>query len=296
MLSTNFLRFNIIFLAFFLISLPIFLLHTFREKQTKDLSLFLIALFFILQTLVVNDYFYRKLIIAFPILLLILARSAVLFGGFWRTCREKRLLCFGYISYTVFSFFLAFFILLINGSERFARYNALREDLTILIALLCMQLVFFVLALTTRRETLRKPIIGTLLLLLLAPNVYFAGKYIYLNPTYTYKDTMIKMGEYINDQVVVGGWAHGFRLYNTSTPILNPYRYQYSEKGIAKYFSLKKQASKELGANFTITYYPLSTKLERLLEGNGSFLETFELNNTVYGHHESIAIFELDKN
>jgi hypothetical protein len=62
----------------------------------------------------------------------------------------------------------------------------------------------------------------------LMPGIYMDLHYIYMNPSYHFRDTMIAMKDKVDDKVVAGGTAYGFRLYNRSIPIMDFYGYTYS--------------------------------------------------------------------
>lgn len=290
MFSTNFFRFNILLLFAFVVSLPIFFCHVFQRKETKDIFLLFVTLFLVLQTLFINDYFYRKFIIALPLVLLIIARSMILAKTFLTQCKEKKIFLYLYASYNTLGILFAHSILLRNGSEQIVGYDALKEDFPVLLTLLFTQLFFAIITLRTKRYLLRKGLIIATWLLILSPNIFFAAKYIYIAPTYSYKNTMLQMGEYTNNEIVLGGLAHGFRLYNTSIPILNLYRYQYAKNGLEKYFELQKRVGKETRAHFNIAYTSsLGTQKYRF-----EIIKTFELEYKVKGIPESISLVKLN--
>jgi len=76
--------------------------------------------------------------------------------------------------------------------------------------------------------SIRKIVLIGLLISFLIPNIFLDLKYVFLNRTTYYRDTMISMSNKIDGKMVVGGLAYSFRLYNTSVPLLNFYVTRYS--------------------------------------------------------------------
>jgi len=74
---------------------------------------------------------------------------------------------------------------------------------------------------------------------------------VYKNPQYTYKNSMIKLST-LDDERIIGGWAYGFRLYNSYKPYLNQYTIIYSEP--QRYYQMLNDAGRQGNATFTIEY------------------------------------------
>ena len=119
--------------------------------------------------------------------------------------------------------------------------------------------------------------------ILLLPNIYLGIKHIYYNPTYSYRDTMIELSQYIDGEIVVGGMTHGFRLYNSSVPVLNTYQYKYSEDGVREYQHQLEHLVRRGDTRYTILYID---------EGR----DLFYSNQPVYDNFNLIKRFYLINN
>lgn len=218
--TTNIFRFNISLLFAFLVSLPIFIRKLKAEKSNFDIMVFNLLLFLFLQSVIINDWPLRKLVIMLPIALLIIAisfqyskRNDVYIGRYlrlyWFTCLL--------VSLAIWAIFLFTHI---NGEYYSEIKNALYLNLIVfLIVATAMTLTF------VRGKDLSKSIIAICAIVMLLPNIYLDNRYVLSEPTYYYRDAMIKMGEKINGTITAGGASYGFRLYNTSIPVLNIYAY-----------------------------------------------------------------------
>ncbi len=67
------------------------------------------------------------------------------------------------------------------------------------------------------------------------PGAALSAQRLFLDATYHYRDAMAAAAPLLNGQITAGGFSYAFRLYNTSEPVLNPYQYQYSARGLAAY-------------------------------------------------------------
>jgi hypothetical protein len=78
-------------------------------------------------------------------------------------------------------------------------------------------------------------------------------KYVYSKPTYSYKNTMIKLKKY-DHKIFVGGWSFCYSLYNELIPVTNYYSYCYNKNSMVKYSSLMKNAPKAINSLGSIYY------------------------------------------
>jgi hypothetical protein len=239
--STNLFRFNISFLFLFLAALPVVVKRAFIEKKLHTIVLVNLIIFLFLQSLVVNDYYYRKLVIFLPLVIITLA-------SFYPNTLLNKNISKVYLAYLVICISFSLYIL------KIAVYNSGAYSLSgmhpiINLITFFLLLVYFISKYLFKIKDTRFVKVSILIAVLL-PNLYLDVKYIYSNPSFKYRDTMIEMSHYVDDKVVVGGWSYAFCLYNKSVPVINPYRYNDSkemksrydyviselfEKGIAKY-------------------------------------------------------------
>lgn len=283
-LSTNIFRFNPILLVTFLGALPIIIFNLIKQKDIRDILLASLLGFYLLQSLFINDYFYRKPVIMLPMVLLLIAVSVATYRDFIEYLRNNYKLLIAFKCYVVLCVCCALGILLINSSEKLVAYDALSGGISVLLPIFIFQLLF-IFILLTRRKPMPKYLTTIILIFIMIPSIYLSTRYIYVNPSYSYKNTMIKLSDHIDNEVVAGGMAHGFRLYNTSVPVINPYTYMYGDKGMETYKMLSKKIVDEDISQYTILY---------IAEGKNKS-NAFYATNEVY-HDKIDLVLEFDLN
>ena len=287
LLGTNIFRFNPFLLFFFLVSLPVFFYKLVKKRNNRDIFLAAIFFFYFLQSLFINDYYYRKPIILLPIVIIIIFCAIINKGIFYNYIQENKKI---YILYSLFWFSSACVSLgvyLLNCSERFVKCYVLTGNF-VYISLI----VFVILFISISRFYFSKNqsssfIILVAMTILLLPNIYLGIKHIYYNPTYSCRDTMIELSQYIDGEIVVGGMAHGFRLYNSSVPVLNPYQYQYLEDGVREYQHQLEHLVQGKITKYTILYIDEGRDL---FYSNHPFYDNFNLIKRFY-----LINHEMDK-
>lgn len=299
LLSTNIFRLNPFLLFFFLASLPVFFYKLVKERNNRDIFLAAIFLFYFLQSLFYNDYHYRKPIILLPIVIMIIFCAIINKEIFYNYIRENKKM---YILYSLFWFSSACVSLgvyLLNCSERIVKYYVLTGNF-VYIGLI----VFVILFISISRFYFSKNqpssfITLVAITILLLPNMYLDIKHIYYNPTYSYRDTMIELSQYIDGEIVAGGIAHGFRLYNSSVPVLNAYSYTYSENG-AREYQHKLEHLVRRGTRYTILYIDKGIDLfysNQPVYDNFNLIKSFYLiNNIGEKTNENIGLYEVYDN
>ena len=300
LLSTNIFRLNPFLLFFFLASLPVFFYKTVKERNNRDIFLTAIFLFYFLQSLFINDYYYRKPIILLPIVIMIIFCAITNKGIFYSYIQENRKM---YILYTLFwlsSACVSLGVYLLNCSERIVRYYMLTGNF-VYIGLI----VFVILFISMSRFYFSKNqpssfITVVAITILLLPNIYLGIKHIYYNPTYSYRDTMIELSQYIDEEIVAGGIAHGFSLYNSSVPVLNTYSYKYSEDGVREYQHKLEHLVQGKNTRYTILYIDEGTDLfysNQPIYDNYNLIRRFYLINHVMDKtNEVIGLYEVYDN
>lgn len=298
-LSTNLFRFNPIILATFASCLPIFIYKLIKHRNINDIFLASLLGFFLLQSLIINDYPYRKLIIMLPMVLLLIAYSITEYKNFIIFVRKNVSYYILYFLYVAFCVMGAVGILLINSSKNFVRFDFLVDGINIILPILIFQIILILIYLTNKKIK-DKYLISIIIILIMLPNMFLSVRYIYSNPTYSYRDTMIYLSNYIDDKIVAGGMGHGFRLYNTSVPIVNPYGIMYSENGMEKYNSLVDQIRKENDVPYILLYTFTGKKAENafcasheVYYGKLDLVRDFELKNIVRGEKPDIGLYKF---
>ncbi len=232
---TNFFRNNPVILFAFFIALPPFIYKTCKEKNVLDVFVALLLSFLFLQALVINDYLFRKLIIIMPLVIIVLFEAFVYHTDFAIYLKSNKRAYYIYRYYwLIFATFASlFFHLLSNwvpllGTSLMLPSDINRINLTILMVFIILISRFF-------WNKQKKSLLIVSIIIILIPNAYMDYKYVYSNPTYHYMEIMCDIGNYTNDNIIAGGYAYGYRLYNTSVPVLDCYSYYYPMNEESKY-------------------------------------------------------------
>lgn len=247
--STNIFRLNPLLLLLFLTSLPIFTFRLIQKKYKKDILLAVVVLFFFLQTIFINDYFYRKLIFLLPMVMLVITvaiKNAILFLDWIKAERTHKI---AMVIYCVFALFFTVLIFLVNCYKPLIGKDVILDQKYIIFPLFVLQLVLIGILI---RKKISKLLLAATLAVVLLPGLYMNFRYILSNVTYSYRDAMNSLSGYVNDRIVVGGLANGFRLYNTYKPVLDVYGYKFTAEGIKQYPILRDKIIAEGLAEYTI--------------------------------------------
>lgn len=227
MLMTNIFRFNFILLFMFLVSMPVFIDRIKRKLGSLDLYILALIGFLILQSVIINDYALRKLLVMLPLVLIILVESFIHAENYFNALKPEQL--------RIIKIYWA--LVWIIGALVFYYYavsDLKDESLLMTNHFTVLNFVIFLFGtiilsfnyLYFRR--IPKAFIIVLLAAILLPNILLDFRYIFFNRTTEYRDTMIAMSEKIDDKIIVGGLSYAFRLYNTSIPMLDFYTTEYS--------------------------------------------------------------------
>lgn len=166
--DANFFRLNLYFVISLLIALFISIFTLIRIKihnikpayklAVEDIVMAVYFFCFLLQSMFINDYPQRKLVIIYP-----------------------------------------FFVFLFISCWKYAvEYSNIKHILIIF---------------------------NILLLISIVPHAMFSYDNIFRHPTYKYKESMLALS-YLGEAKLIGGWSHGFRLYNKINPYMNKYYYK----------------------------------------------------------------------
>lgn len=247
--KTNIFRFNYSLLFMLFISLPIFFTKVLKEKKREDLLFFSICLWFFVQCIFLNDYPQRKLIFILPIVILLIFKSYIFIDAFRNKIFNSRLNLYFYQLY-----FISISILIIIYLPRAFNSDEILKKLNIIILLVTL-VVFYLLLF--QKNKINKFIVISYIPLLFFTNLWLDIKYVYYNPTFKYKNAMLALSSDINGKVIAGGWSHAMRLYNTSIPLLNPYKYRYIPKKWVQYQNYIEQLKRDKIIDYGIGYVQL---------------------------------------
>ena len=240
--NANFIRFNSLLSIIFLISVSIFA-YSLKNKKIPNIpaATFGIFLFlFILQTVFINDYAQRKLVILLPLILLFIASQMELIlekklsGG-------KILVIFAVILFPILIILFQYKIYpkqLLNSPVIFVSHTAT-----------AIWMIFAIIGLRFNKFKKAAATFGFLLLFI--PELYLSHHYFIQNRTYHYKKALISLNQYNNRQFT-GGMSIGYQLYNKIECKINPYAYynktsEYQER-------IKEAADENSGDSYSIGY------------------------------------------
>lgn len=223
---TNVFKYNVVLIFTFLVLLPVFL-HKLKTQKTRfDILLFNLLLFLGLQTMVINDYPERKLVIILPLVVTLIAIGYFSDArGYWKRKREE-----GSIRFVNLYWFGAYMLSLSVWIVYFFMMYMSPYFLEVKMVLLLNLGVFitssaFIVSYFLQGRLISRTWITIGLIVTLLPNIYLDRRYVYENRTFYFRDAMSSMADKIDGQITVGGCSFGFRLYNDSIPVLDWYNY-----------------------------------------------------------------------
>jgi len=224
---TNIFSFNLILFFIFLISIPIFIDRLKKYRSNFDILLISLIGFLILQSIIINDYALRKLLVMLPLVLIISLQSYMHASAYFKelTFEKLRFIKIYWALIWIINILVFFFY----TNSDLSGDSKLVSDYFMVLNLMVFVFGSIILSLKYLYAiSIRKIVLIGLLISFLIPNIFLDLKYVFLNRTTYYRDTMISMSNKIDGKMVVGGLAYSFRLYNTSVPLLNFYVTRYS--------------------------------------------------------------------
>ena len=162
-----------------------------------------------LQTIFINDYPWRKLIILLPFFLLLVASGSQMIWRKWVNLKKTTMFSLGGLG-------IMFLMLLLYWEQVFFSTHVFPLVTTVF----GIFLMLFAGIKRTKSEIV--PIL--LFVLLMLPEVYYSIQHYIINPTYYYKNMYKSLSEY-DGHKFIGGSSMGFRVYNETVPLLSKYHY-----------------------------------------------------------------------
>jgi hypothetical protein len=234
-------------------------LHAIIHRKSEA-ALFVIATIagLFLQTLYANEYIVRKIIAIFPILIMNIVLAIYHFPEFYVDTRkgsqksgagaEKlRLVAMPLLFGSLIVGSAVFRVFIINDKTKLD-FSAVDRYLILIVASMVAATVFLLFAFRFKKNdesaTIRKWLPILFIVFSLPMNAYFSIKYVFANHTYSEKQVMLDIAEYVNGQFVFGEYENGFSLYNSMKPVLHTYDKiagYFQEKGAEYYFDYSFQ-------------------------------------------------------
>jgi hypothetical protein len=223
---TNIFRFNVTMLFIFLVSIPVFIDKIKKFRSDFDTLIICLIGFLFLQSIFINDYALRKLLVLLPLILIMALLSYLHAPAYFRelTRPQRNVIKFYWVLIWVISLLVLFCYLksnLIGDLILVSDYFTALNFVVFLFGATMLSLYY------PYAFNVKKTVWGILIISLLVPNAFLDFRYVFLNRSTVYRDTMISLADKVDGQYVVGGLDYAFRLYNTSIPILNFYTTKY---------------------------------------------------------------------
>ena len=285
--ATNFFRFNLAILLLFLATIP---LVAIRWSKSRD-HLLLVAgsalFFFFLQSLVLNDFPYRKLIILFPLVFLFFIYMAANLKHVMedsKMLRKNR----AWQLYALLSFVLASLILYRSGYKALSFDPFVQKIVTIIGILILLGFA----SLMFKPEKIGIRGFTFLMILSLVPNIALDYRYIFQAPQKHLTSTEMSLRKTLGDQPVLGGMAWSLKPNNDYIPLINTYAYLYQaneETYIEHTQRLQKMYDVQYALDFT------KEKNIKLLEKAGfRLVQVYDINEAI-GRPIGLYRFERKK-
>jgi hypothetical protein len=245
----NLFLYNPALLMVYLAALPVFVLKLISEKRAIDVFVATCLVFrLLLSALIPYDYYEKKLIQVFPLVVYVIATAAISAEAVFRKLLVGRR--FWLVIYAVFIAFLGFVLpdfLLARDPDVHVR-PGLVATAEHWIVLVILPFLFF----CSRGPRMLVTLI--LVFVLLIPSVKLDRKFVYDAPTFQYRDSLIRVAPKLDGKILVGGVSYVMRLYNTSIPTMNFYMYYYY--GYDKFATLSKYLFDQKLADGTVLFVP----------------------------------------
>lgn len=224
---TNIFRYNPVLLFLFLLSLPVFLWRVLSYRNNTEIFLLNLLIFLGAQSVVINDYPMRKLIILLPLVIIIIGVAGKYIIEYLHHLGSKPRGTVHFRSYVVFVLAISVVVAVVYMMPSISDVASLTSGLGLVNLLVLLFVGLVTLGILCHSLHIPRYLIMMLIVVTFASNIYMDCVYVFMNRTYYFQDAMKAMGSRTNGQVIVGGCGYGFRLYNTSKPVLDAYIYKY---------------------------------------------------------------------
>ncbi len=226
--SSNVFLYNLPIAAGFVLTFPFVLYKTIKDNDDKALFLISIILSFMIQTLVVNDYIWRKFIIIYPMVIVYFLMM------YYKKDEYKNLISKvfstkkGKIIGSLHSLLVALYVVYIVWHRLYHTINSGATDCTprfkfFICVLGLVPALVVVACFTYRFWTMKLDFSKDILFAFTSVvfvNVVLLLKFVVLNPTYSERDAMIELAQVVDGKYVIGSYQVGYGLYNDMLPVV----------------------------------------------------------------------------
>ena len=241
-------------ILFLILLLGIYSIYIIRYKRKLfEFIVLIFSLFIILESYYDKYYFDNKVVFILPILILLFLIYYLTKKSIYMLIINNNKLKLIIIFYTsLFIVYILFYY----------------KDIITIFHYMTILYIFIFSLLYINLIKIDKYFKYILILMMFLSNIIMDFKYIYIQPTYKYRTTMIELSKYINNQYTIG-LSHGFRLYNSSKPLMNSYGYQ------DKSYRYNRDKKDLLDHNITLYKIKYLSKLNR----DKNIIAEFNINN-----------------
>jgi len=291
--ETNIFYMNPVVRAMFLCLIPVFLYQAIKYRNNFHILVGLLLMTIFAQSLFMNDFHYRKLVLLFPLVVMaIFCAILEIIVLYKENDMKSTKFKYGYLfNYAIFGIlmvyvlFKEFYGLDRYGDEVATPFGVSVGDKAVFHLSITILLTFMV-YLFQKKKYLRKILLLSLGVLVFAPELYYDYKYIFGNPEFKHRDGMKSIAKHINGKKGIG-FALGMRLYNKSHPYWNGAKHNY--KNPQKYDLIFNRAINENQVDYEINRFRPNDKEyqqyeEKMNKYGFKLIRVFEL--PVYGKIE----------
>lgn len=233
--SSNPLFYNLMYLFGFIVFLPLTVYQLVKKKDNTICLMFSVLISLLMQTIVSNDYIIRKFIVVMPYMIFLL-----LIMYYKRSETEEmivnlkqrikpRLFKWLHVGYYLLALAFICYVIYIRLKNDPSGVNV---DMTSIdkyfvfgcgflpVVIILITKVYRIWKSNDKKININRTI-GILLTLTCLMNLSFVSRYIWMNPTFTERDAMIRLGDEVDGKYVFGvGYQLGFSLYNKMKPVV----------------------------------------------------------------------------
>lgn len=220
---TNIFRFNTVLLYLFVLTLPIFIWEVALRRENAELFVLNLLVFLGAQSVIINDFPMRKQIILLPLVIIVIGVGFRYIAEYLQYLNFKPRGIINFRSYALFVLASSLVVATVYLVPSVSDEAVLRGFVGVSSLFVLMLVGVVSIGVLRYRVRICRSLALGLIALTFVSNLYMSFDYVFMNRTYCFRDSMKAMSTTINGQIVVGGCAYGFRLYNLSRPVLASY-------------------------------------------------------------------------
>ena len=244
--TTNLFRFDLPLLVAFALAVPVFAYRVYRERDMYGVLAGSLLIFLMLQTGFAPTYWYRKLLIAGPLVILVVSMAIPYAGRFAAAIRIRRQAAattLAYLALVVAGITFLYLRVQYDWDPMFKRVT----QACIVLLVLCVA------GAVVAGEKHRPRLIAASFAAVIIPGLFMSFANVYRHPAFRYRDAMVAAAPQLDGRVTVGEVSFAMRLYNTSEPVVNIYQYVYRPAGRERYNALLDRIVSSGAASYSVS-------------------------------------------